>query len=82
MAKVLEQNEVIIVGCEDPGLMRSAKFSTAPTMEEAFAMASRTLGSDVAAQAEEKTARQIESDLQQISAQTEQDKQQGRQNAM
>ena len=46
MAKVLEQNEVIIVGCQDPGLMRSAKFSTAPTIEDAFALVDRKLGSD------------------------------------
>jgi hypothetical protein len=40
----LEQNQVIMVGCNDPDLMRSAKFSTAPTIEEAFALASRELG--------------------------------------
>jgi nickel-dependent lactate racemase len=44
MAKVMEQNPVIIVGAEDPGLIRSAKFETAPTMEAAFAMASEKLG--------------------------------------
>jgi hypothetical protein len=44
MAKVLEQNDVIIVGSEDPALIRSAKFLTAPTMEDAFALASRRLG--------------------------------------
>ena len=44
MAKVLEQNEVIIVGAEDPELIRSAKFLTAPTMEAAFAMARDKLG--------------------------------------
>jgi nickel-dependent lactate racemase len=44
MAKVLEQNDVIIVGAEDPGLIRSAKFLTAPTMEAAFAMVSKNLG--------------------------------------
>ncbi len=44
MAKVLEQNEVIVVGADDPDLLRSAKFLTAPTMEEAFAMASEELG--------------------------------------
>ena len=41
MAKVLEQNDVIIVGAEDPDLIRSAKFLTAPTMEDAFALAGR-----------------------------------------
>ena len=44
MAKVLEQNEVIIVGAEDPGLIRSAKFLTAPTMEAAFALAKDKMG--------------------------------------
>jgi nickel-dependent lactate racemase len=44
MAKVLEQNSVVIVGAEDPDLVRSAKFLTAPTVEAAFAMASAKLG--------------------------------------
>jgi nickel-dependent lactate racemase len=44
MAKVLEQNSVVIVGAEDPDLVRSAKFLTAPTMGAAFAMASAKLG--------------------------------------
>jgi nickel-dependent lactate racemase len=44
MAKVLEQNSVVIVGAEDPDLIRSAKFLTAPTIEAAFAMASDKLG--------------------------------------
>jgi nickel-dependent lactate racemase len=44
MAKVLEQNDVIIVGAEDPELIRSAKFLAAPTMEAAFAMVSERLG--------------------------------------
>ena len=47
MAKVLEQNEVIIVGAEDPDLIRSAKFLTAPTMDAAFAMVSEALGDDL-----------------------------------
>ncbi len=47
MAKVLEQNEVIIVGAKDPDLMRSAKLLTAPTMEDAFALASERLGSEI-----------------------------------
>jgi hypothetical protein len=44
MAKVLEHNSVIVVGAENPDLLRSAKFLTAKTMEEAFAMASAELG--------------------------------------
>ncbi len=47
MAKVLEQNDVIFVGAEDPGLIRSAKFLTAPTMEAAFALASEKLGDEL-----------------------------------
>ncbi len=47
MAKVLEQNDVIFVGAEDPGLIRSAKFLTAPTMEAAFALASQKLGDEL-----------------------------------
>jgi nickel-dependent lactate racemase len=46
IAKVLEQNNVILVGAEDPDLIRSAKFLTAPTMEAAFAMVSETLGDE------------------------------------
>jgi lactate racemase len=44
MAKVLEQNDVILVGTENPDLIRSAKFLTAPTMELAFAQAREKLG--------------------------------------
>jgi nickel-dependent lactate racemase len=47
MAKVLEQNDVIFVGTEDPDLVRSAKFRAAPTMEAAFTMASQKLGDHV-----------------------------------
>ena len=47
MAKVLEQNEVIIVGAEDPDLIRSAKFSSEPTMDDAFRAVSRKLGDDL-----------------------------------
>jgi nickel-dependent lactate racemase len=47
MAKVLEQNDVIIVGAEDPNLVRSAKFQAAPTMEAAFAMASHKFADKV-----------------------------------
>ena len=41
MAKVLEQNDVIIVGAKDPDLMRSAKFLTALTMKDAFSLVSK-----------------------------------------
>jgi nickel-dependent lactate racemase len=47
MAKVLEQNDVIMVGTEDPELIRSAKFLTAPTMDAAFAMAGEKLGDNL-----------------------------------
>ena len=47
MAKVLEQNDVIVVGAEDPALVASAKFSAAPTMDAAFDMASNRLGSSL-----------------------------------
>jgi len=47
MAKVLEQNEVIIVGAEDPALIRSAKFLSEPTMDDAFRTVSRRLGDDL-----------------------------------
>jgi nickel-dependent lactate racemase len=49
MAKVLEQTDVIVVGAQDPDLVRSAKFLAAPTMDSAFAMASEKLGSDLEA---------------------------------
>ncbi len=47
MAKVLEQNDVIVVGAEDPELIRSAKFLTAPTMEAAFGLVSQILGDNL-----------------------------------
>lgn len=47
MAKVLEQNEVIIVGARDPDLVRSAKFLAAPTMEAAFDIVARKLGGNL-----------------------------------
>ena len=47
MAKVLEQNDVIIVGAEEPELIRSAKFLTAPTMEAAFGLVSQNLGNSL-----------------------------------
>ncbi len=47
MAKVLEQSDVIIVGAEDPDLIRSAKFLAAPTMEAAFDLVSEKLGDEL-----------------------------------
>jgi nickel-dependent lactate racemase len=47
MAKVLEKNDVIMVGVEDPDLIRSAKFLAAPTMEAAFAMVRDKLGENL-----------------------------------
>jgi nickel-dependent lactate racemase len=47
MAKVLEENEVIIVGAEDPALIRSAKFLCEPTMDDAFRAVSRKLGNNL-----------------------------------
>jgi hypothetical protein len=49
MAKVLEQNDVIIVGAVDPDLIRSAKLLTAPTMETAFDMVGARLGQNLEA---------------------------------
>jgi len=47
MAKVLEQNDVIIVGARDPALIRSAKFLAAPTMDAAFRLVAERLGGDL-----------------------------------
>ena len=47
MAKVLEQNDVIIVGAQDPELIRSAKFLTAPTVEAAFCLVADRLGGNL-----------------------------------
>jgi hypothetical protein len=47
MAMVLERNEVIIVGAEDPELIRSAKFLAAPTMEAAFDLVGQEQGNDL-----------------------------------
>jgi len=47
LAKVLEQNEVIIVGAQDPDLIRSAKLLAAPTMEAAFALVRDRLGDNL-----------------------------------
>jgi nickel-dependent lactate racemase len=44
LAKVLERNDVIIVGAEDPDLIRSAKLLAAPTMEAAFDLVAARLG--------------------------------------
>jgi len=49
MAKVLEQNDVIIVGAQDPDLIRSAKFLAAPTMDAAFRLVADRLGGDLEA---------------------------------
>ena len=38
---------MIIVGAQDPDLIRSAKFQAAPTMGAAFAMAGAALGPDL-----------------------------------
>jgi len=47
MAKVLEQNDVIIVGAQEPELIRSAKFLVAPTMDAAFRLVAERLGGDL-----------------------------------
>ena len=38
---------MIIVGAEDPDLIRSAKFLAEPTMEDAFRTVGRELGNDL-----------------------------------
>ncbi|HSJ57358.1 MAG TPA: nickel-dependent lactate racemase [Anaerolineae bacterium] len=47
MAKVLEENDVLLVGCADPALVESAKFLTAPTMEAALELARERLGDNL-----------------------------------
>lgn len=47
MAKVMEHCPVIIVGSECPDIVRDAKMIPAATMEEAFAIVTRALGSDL-----------------------------------
>jgi nickel-dependent lactate racemase len=47
MAKVLEKNEVIIVGAQDPSLILSAKFLAEPTMEAALAWVGEKLGDNL-----------------------------------
>lgn len=47
MAKVLEQNDVIVVGCEDPKIVLDAKMTPATDMKEAFGIAKRKLGSEL-----------------------------------
>lgn len=44
MAKVMERNEVVVVGAECPEVVRAAKFTPAATMDEAFALAAEKLG--------------------------------------
>lgn len=44
MAKVLEKNQVIVVGAQDADLVRSAKFLWAPTMQAAFDMVRQAMG--------------------------------------
>jgi len=44
LAKVLEQNQIIIVGSEHPDLARDCKMIPAETMEEALAYAEQSLG--------------------------------------
>jgi len=47
MAKVLEQNDVIVVGCEDPKVVVDAKMIPAADMKEAFEIVKRKLGSEL-----------------------------------
>jgi len=47
MAKVLEQNEVIVVGCKDPKIVADAKMTPATDMSEAFEIVKRKLGSEL-----------------------------------
>lgn len=47
MAKVLEQNKVIVVGAEDPGIVAACKMIPARTMEEALALAAADLGPEL-----------------------------------
>jgi len=42
---VLEQNEVIVVGSEDPQVVRDAKMVPADTMKEAVRIVTKRLGS-------------------------------------
>jgi nickel-dependent lactate racemase len=47
MAKVLEQNKVIIVGSEYPELVAECKMLPVATMDEAFVMAQAELGMEL-----------------------------------
>ena len=47
MAKVLEENKVIVVGSEDTELVRQCKMLSAATMEQALALAAADLGSEL-----------------------------------
>jgi nickel-dependent lactate racemase len=49
MAKVLEQNQVIIVGSECPDVVRAAKMIPTTTMDEAIALVQKTLGTNLEA---------------------------------
>ncbi|MBI2954814.1 MAG: nickel-dependent lactate racemase [Chloroflexi bacterium] len=49
MAKVLEQNDVIVVGCEFPEVVRQAKMIPAATMEEALEIVQARLGANLEA---------------------------------
>ena len=46
MAKVLEENKVIIVGCEYPELVSAAKMIPAATMDDAFEIIRADLGGE------------------------------------
>ena len=47
MAKVLEQNKVIIVGSEHPEVVSACKMIPAETMREALALAAADLGTEL-----------------------------------
>ena len=44
LAKVLEQNKIVVVGSEYPDLVSDCKMIPAATMEEALALAEQNLG--------------------------------------
>jgi nickel-dependent lactate racemase len=47
MAKVLEENKVVIVGCEHPDVVSQCKMIPAATIEDALALAAADLGPDL-----------------------------------
>ena len=47
MAKVLERTQVIVVGAEDPDVIRDCKMRPADTMEEALDMVAQELGNSL-----------------------------------